>query len=61
MKNKGQFKEAKMLFLAALEGRRRALGEEHMDTLASLNNMGIVLKNMKDYEGALEYLLSSSA
>ena len=33
----------------------RVLGEEHMDTLDSLNNMGVLLQLMKDYEGALGY------
>ena len=36
---KGQYEEAKVLYLAALEGRRRVLGEEHKDTLATLNNI----------------------
>ena len=54
-KNKGQYKEAKGFYLAALEGRRRVLGDEHKDTLVSLNNMGVVLDLMKDSEGALDY------
>ena len=32
-----------MFYLAALEGRRRVLGDDHKDTLASLNNMGVVI------------------
>ena len=51
----GEYEEAKVLFLADLEGRRRVLGEEHKDTLASLSNLGNVLDNMEDYEGALDY------
>ena len=38
-----------------MEGRRRVLGEEHKKTLASLTNMGVLLDNMEDYEGALDY------
>ena len=58
---KGQHEEAKMFYLAALEGRRRALGGEHMmDTLASLNNMGCLLDDLEDYEGGAR-LLSTSA
>ena len=55
MRKKSDFEEAKVLYLAALEGRRRVLGEEHKDTLSSLNNMGVLLANMEDYEGALDY------
>ena len=52
---KGKYEEAKVLYLAALEGTRRVLGEEHKDTLATLNDIGAVLLDMKDYEGALDY------
>ena len=38
-----------------MEGYRRVLGDKHKHTLMSLNNMGNVLCNMKDYEGALGY------
>ena len=52
----GQYKEAKVLWLTALGRRRRVLGEEHKDTLTSLNNMGVLLEEgLKDYEGALDY------
>ena len=44
-----------MFYLAALEGRKRVLAEEHKDTLASLNSMGVVLQHTKDYAGALDY------
>ena len=53
---KGKHEEAKVFYLAALEGQRRVLGEKHKKTLDSLNNMGTLLFNTKDYEGALEYL-----
>ena len=55
MYRKGKCEEAKVLWLAALEGQRRALGEEHKKTLDSLNNMGAVLQLMTDYEGALDH------
>ena len=52
----GKYEEAKVSYLAVLEGRRRRiLEEEHKDTLDSLNNMDILLKNIEDYEGALDY------
>ena len=44
-----------MFYLAALEGQRRVLGEEHKATFASLGDMGIILKKMGDYEGPLVY------
>lgn len=52
-----KFEEAKVLWLAALEGRRRVLGEEHKDSLFSLNYMWLVLNELKDYTGALDYYL----
>ena len=52
---KGQVEEAKVFLLAALEGRRKVLGEENRKTLMSLNTLGIVLRKMKDNEGALSY------
>ena len=52
---KRQFEDAKVIYLAALEGRRRVLGEWHNKTLDSLVFMGVVLRRMKDYEGALDY------
>ena len=56
LRKKGHFEEAKVFYVATLEGRRRALEEEHKKILdSSLNNMGVFLKNTKDYEGALEY------
>ena len=53
--DQGKYEEAKVFYLAALEGQRRVLGEEHKKTLPSLNSMGILLKKMEDYEGALGY------
>ena len=50
-----QYEEAKVLWLAALEGFRRVLGGEHKHTLSSLNNMGCLLDDMEDYGGALDY------
>ena len=31
------------------------LGEEHKKTLDSMDNMGVLLHNMEDYEGSLDY------
>ena len=51
----GEYEEAKVFNLVTLEGKRRVLGEEHKKILDSLNNQGIVLDELKDYEGALAY------
>ena len=55
LEKKGKHKEAKVFFVAALEGRRRVLGDEHIETLGSLHNLGSVPDDLKDYEGALDY------
>ena len=55
LRQKGEFEDAKMFYLAALEGRRRVLGEDHAKTLAALSNAGTILHLVKDYEGALDY------
>ena len=52
---KGEHEEAKVYYLAALEGRRRVLGEDHKDTLDTVNNLGVLSYDMGDYEGALAY------
>lgn len=52
---KGQHEEAKVYYLAALEGRRRVLGDDHKDTLDTVNNLGVLSYDMGDYEGSLAY------
>ena len=54
---KGKDEGAKLVYLAALEGRRRVLGAERKDTLATLKNsqMWAVLQHIEDYEGALDF------
>ena len=42
LREKLQCEEAKEFYLATLEERMRVLGEEHRDTLGTLNNMGAV-------------------
>ena len=49
LKKKGTYEEAKVLYLATLEGRRRGHGDEHKHTLASLTNMGTLLLYTEDY------------
>ena len=56
LKKKGKYEEAKVFYLAALEGLRRVLGDEHKTTLTTMYNMGVLLNDgLKDYEGAVDY------
>ena len=55
MRGRGHYEEAKVIWLAALEGRRRGLGEEYKLNPDSLNVMGGVLNDLKDCKGALNY------
>ena len=48
---KGQYEKAKVFYLAALEGRSRVLGQEHKNTLASLNNIRALLSGIEDTKG----------
>ena len=52
---KDRYEELKGFLLAALEGRRRVLGEEHKNTLATLNNLELVFQHMEDNERAPDY------
>ena len=51
-KEKIQWNKAESLFRRALEGREKALGEDHPDTLRSVNNLGNLLMQKGDYEAA---------
>ena len=55
LQRKGKHSEAKVVYLAALEGRRRVLRGEDKYTLSSLNTMENVFQLMKDFEGSLDY------
>ena len=55
LREKLQCEEAKEFYLATLEERMRVLGEEHRDTLASLKSLGVLLDDLEDYAGALNY------
>jgi len=48
----GNYPEAKSLFVAAFDIRRRTLGEEHPDTLYSINNLATVLRAMGEFDEA---------
>ena len=42
--NQGRWKEAEELFVQVMETRKRVLGEEHPDTLTSMNNLAFTFK-----------------
>ena len=43
------------MYEKCLLGQEKVLGEDHKDTLTTVNNLGEVYREMKDYEKALEY------
>jgi len=47
-----RYERAETLYRRAMEGREKALGAEHPDTLMSVNNLGILLSDKGDYAGA---------
>ena len=51
----GKLAEAEPYYREALEKRRRVLGEEHPDTLSSINNMGLLLRDQGKLDQAEPY------
>jgi tetratricopeptide (TPR) repeat protein len=51
-RNEKKLSDAEMLLKQAVEGRRRVLGEHHLDTLVSLNNMGLLYLEQHRYSEA---------
>jgi tetratricopeptide (TPR) repeat protein len=51
-KQKIQWAPAENLYCRALEGREKILGTEHLDTLASVNNLGTLLWKKGNYQEA---------
>ena len=47
-----KYKEAEQMHRQALEGLKKVLGEEHPNTLDSMNSLAIVLNNQGKYEKA---------
>ncbi|GMH88056.1 hypothetical protein TL16_g11045 [Triparma laevis f. inornata] len=54
-KKNGECEKAIKVYERYLAGQMKVLGEDHKDTLFTLNNLGIVYDELKDYEKALEY------
>src|SRR6185295_9586158 len=55
----GLYDKARPLMQSALNTRRRVLGEEHADTLLSLNNMGDLLDNQGKFADAEPFYRSA--
>ena len=49
---RGRYTETRSLVARALALARRVLGEEHPDTVASMNNLAVTLKDLGDLSGA---------
>ena len=47
--------EEMSLYLEVLEGRRRALGNDHLDTLQSINNMGVLHQRMGNLQESMRF------
>jgi Tfp pilus assembly protein PilF len=52
LSRQGKYEEAEAMHRRALKGREKVLGLEHPDTLASVNNLGVVLERQDKYEEA---------
>ena len=52
---------AEVLLLEALQLRRETLGDKHPDTIHSISNTGMLLKDKRDFVGAEELLLEAVA
>ena len=48
----GEYPKAETMFRRSLEVRERTLGKEHPDTLASVNDLAVLLARKGDYAGA---------
>jgi len=53
-RHQGRWKEAEELDVQVVEKRKRVLGQEHPDTLTSMNNLAWTLKSQGRDDEALE-------
>ncbi|XRB17491.1 EF-hand domain-containing protein [Pseudoscourfieldia marina] len=52
LRNQGKYADAEPLYREALDGHRRELGDAHLDTLASINNLANLLSDQGKYADA---------
>ncbi len=50
----GRWKEAETLLVQVMEFRKKVLGDEHPDTLTSMNNLALLFDSQGKYEAADE-------
>lgn len=50
--HRGEYAAADNIGQIGLEGREKMLRREHIDTLSSMNNLGVILENLGKYEEA---------
>src|SRR6266508_590527 len=54
LRSRGQYQLARELHEQALVGRRRVLGDDHPDTLSTMNNLAVTQRALSDLQGARE-------
>ncbi|KAF2735904.1 hypothetical protein EJ04DRAFT_433983, partial [Polyplosphaeria fusca] len=55
-RNQGRWKEAEQLGVQVMETRKRVLGDEHPNTLISMNNLAFTLKEQGIYNEGIPLL-----
>ncbi|OCK77107.1 hypothetical protein K432DRAFT_129195 [Lepidopterella palustris CBS 459.81] len=55
-RNQGRWKKAEELEVQVIETRKRVLGEEHPDTLISMNNLAFTFKSQSRNDEAISLL-----
>jgi hypothetical protein len=56
-RNQGRWKEAEELEMQVMETRKKVLGQEHPDTLTSMNNLAFTLKSQGCDVDAIELMV----
>ena len=59
MRNLGDYEGAKQGYLKALEIKKKAFGEEHVQYAITLDNLSSAMHDLGDYEGAKEGYLKA--
>jgi len=57
LRHQGNYKKAEEYHWKCYEGRLRVLGEDHPNTLDSMNNLGNLYESQCNYKKAEEYYL----
>ena len=55
LSSQGKYDESMPYHIEAHEARRRVLGNEHPDTLGSINVIGLLLERQGKFDDAMEY------